>query len=298
MVRALACIISFTAVPSCASKQDSGDAFMPILWLRVAVVFYAFGLLYAIASLSRPCAFLSRIVLPIVGIGMTFHFVSLAEAAMIEGHISPASIHNSESLLAFMIMAVLMIASLVYKTSSPGIFVFPLVFVLTFAAAMGQGTPLFSSPLMRSGWVFAHIATIFTGYAALFLSFGASILYLLEERGLKAKHPGGILARLPALETSDDIGYKSLLLGFPFMTLGLAAGSVLAEAKFGARYFLDPKVLLSLLMWGVYIVLLYTRWSSGWRGRRAAYLATFAFLAAVMAWAANYFSGVHRFIQQ
>ncbi len=268
---------------------------MPILWLRVAVVFYSFGLLYAIASLSRPCTFLSRIVLPIVGIGMTFHFVSLAEAAMIEGHLSLASIHNSESLLAFLIMAVLMIASLRYKTSSPGIFVFPLVFLLTFAAAMGQGLPLFTSPLMRSGWVFAHIAMIFTGYAALFLSFGASILYLLEERGLKSKHPGGILDRLPSLETIDDIGYKSLLLGFPFMTLGLAAGSVLAETKFGAWYFLDPKVLLSLLMWGVYIVLLYTRWNSGWRGRKAAYLATFAFLAAVMAWAANYFSGVHRF---
>jgi ABC-type uncharacterized transport system permease subunit len=49
-------------------------------------------------------------------------------------------------------------------------------------------------------------------------------------------------------------------------------------------------------MWAVYMVLLYTRWSSGWRGRKAAYLATFAFIAAVSAWAANYFSGVHRFV--
>ncbi len=268
---------------------------MPLLWLRVAVVFYSFGLLYALASLSRPCTFLSRIVLPVAGIGMVFHFVSLAEAVMIDGHLTLASIHQSESLLAFLIMVVLMGASLRYKTSSPGILVFPLVFLLTFAGAMGQGMPPFTSPLMRSGWVFAHIAMIFTGYAALFLSFGASILYLLQERGLKSKHPGGILARLPALSTIDEIGYRALLLGFPFMTLGLAAGSVLAEAKFGPKYFLDPKVLLSLLMWGVYIVLLYTRWTSGWRGRRAAYLATFAFLAAIVAWAANYFSGVHRF---
>lgn len=269
---------------------------MPLLWLRVAVVFYSFGLLYALASLSRPCNFLSRVVLPVAGAGMVFHFVSLAESAMIEGHLSLVSIHQSESLLAFIIMGVLMIASLRYKTSSPGIFIFPLVFLLTFAAAMGQALPRFSSPLMRSGWVFVHIAMIFTGYAALFLSFGASVLYLLEERGLKTKHPDGIFGKLPALETIDEIGYRSLLLGFPFMTLGLAAGSVLAEAKFGPKYFLDPKVLISLLMWGVYIVLLYTRWNSGWRGRKAAYLATFAFLAAVIAWGANYFSGVHRFV--
>jgi ABC-type uncharacterized transport system permease subunit len=268
---------------------------MALLWLRVAVVFYAFGLLYSIASLSRPCNFLSRIVLPVAGIGMTFHFVSLVEAFNFEGHFSLASTHHSESLLAFLIMVLLMLACLRYGTTSPGIFLFPVVFLLTFTSAMGQGLPRLGSPLMRSGWVFAHLATIFTGYAALFLSFGASILYLVQERGLKSKHPGNILARLPSLSTIDEIGYRSLLLGFPFMTLGLAAGSVLAEAKFGPTYFLDPKVLLSVLMWGVYMVLLYTRWSSGWRGRKAAYLATFAFVAALVAWAANYFSGVHRF---
>jgi ABC-type uncharacterized transport system permease subunit len=49
-------------------------------------------------------------------------------------------------------------------------------------------------------------------------------------------------------------------------------------------------------MWVIYMVLLYTRWNAGWRGRRAAYLATFAFGAAVLAWAANNFSQTHRFI--
>jgi ABC-type transport system involved in cytochrome c biogenesis permease subunit len=41
--------------------------------------------------------------------------------------------------------------------------------------------------------------------------------------------------------------------------------------------------------------LLYMRWSSGWRGRRAALLATVAFVVALGAWAANYFSRVHSF---
>jgi ABC-type uncharacterized transport system permease subunit len=47
-------------------------------------------------------------------------------------------------------------------------------------------------------------------------------------------------------------------------------------------------------MWVVYLVLLYTRWNAGWRGRRAAYLASGAFVAAVIAWAAN---TLHRFVQ-
>ena len=101
---------------------------------------------------------------------------------------------------------------------------------------------------------------------------------------------------MPALETIDEIGYRALLIGFPFMTLGLVAGTVVAQSTYGHLDFLDPKIALSVLMWAVYLVMLYTRWSSGWRGRRAALLATLAFAVAIVAWLANYFSGMHRFV--
>jgi ABC-type uncharacterized transport system permease subunit len=270
---------------------------MPLLWLRVTVVFYAVGLLYGLAAVSRPCAWLTKYVVPIVGAGMIFHFVSLAEAAMISGHLRLAamSVYDSESLLAFLVMLVFMIVYARYRTTSPGIFIFPLAFLMTFAAALAQQPPVFTSPAVRGGWLFVHIATIFTGYAALFLSFAASLLYLAHEKALKSKQPTGIASRLPALSVIDDIGYKALLLGFPFMTFGLIAGSVIAQERFGPTWFFDPKVVLSLLMWAVYMVLLYTRWNNGWRGRKAAYLATVAFLVALGAWAANYFSVLHRF---
>ncbi len=270
---------------------------MPLFWLRISVLFYSLGLLYALSAVSRPCSWLARNIAQLVGIGMVFHFVSLAETAMLSGHLRLAamSVYDSESLLAFLILVVFMIIYAIYKTTSPGIFVFPLTFLMTFAATLGQQPPDFSSSITRSGWLFAHISMIFTGYAALFLSFAASLLYLVQERTLKLKQSTSLMSRLPALQVIDDIGYKSLLLGFPFMTFGLIAGSVVAQAKFGATWFFDPKVILSLLMWGVYMLLLYTRWTSGWRGRRAAYLATVAFIVAVGAWAANYFSAVHRF---
>ncbi len=271
---------------------------MPLLWLRVAVCFYAIGLLYALALLSRRGERWQRIIVPAVSLGMVFHFVSLTEAGIRE-HVT-ATVHYSESLLAFVIMLLFMIIRVRYKTTSPGIFIFPLVFLLTFASAIAQAPLQFNDPLLRNGWVLVHITLIFTGYAALFLSFVASLLYLVQARSIKSKAKlkptGGLSSRLPSLQTIDDIGYKSLLLGFPFMTFGLVTGAVLAQAKFGPVYFRDPKIMLSLLMWFVYVILLYTRWNSGWRGRRAAYLAAFAFMAALGAWAANFFSNVHRFI--
>ncbi len=264
---------------------------MPIVWLRVALVCYGVGLLYALVALTRASDLLSRIALHAAYLGMIFQLVSLAETASTAPQLTLFSAHNLEALLALLIMTAFMIVYGIYKTTSPGIVVFPLVFLLTFLTATGQ-QPFLFSPAANRGWLIVHICFILAGYAAIVLSFGASLLYLIQERSLKSKRASGLLSRLPALEVIDEIGLRSLLLGFPFMTVGLIVGMALAQQTFGTVNFLDPKIFLSLLMWAVYMVLLYTRWSSGWRGRRAAYLASGAFAAAVIAWAAN---TIHRF---
>jgi ABC-type uncharacterized transport system permease subunit len=269
---------------------------MTLTWLRVALVCYAAGLLYSLVALTRPSETLGKIALRASYLGMIFHLVSLTEAVVASGQLASASVHNAESLLAFLSMAVFMLAYVIYKTTTPGIVIFPLVFLLTFVASTGQRPLVFSSEVMKKGWLAVHILMIFTGYAALFLSFGASILYLIQERALKAKASDGMFSRLPALQVIDDIGSRSLMLGFPFMTLGLIAGSVVAEATYGRIDFLDPKILLSVLMWAVYLLMVFTRLNAGWRGRRAALLASAAFATAIVAWMANYFSDMHRFV--
>jgi ABC-type uncharacterized transport system permease subunit len=267
---------------------------MSLLWLRFALACYLIGLVYAFVALNRTSDLFSRIALHAASLGMVFHFVSLVEL-FLSGEVVWASLHNGESLLAFLSMTFFMVIYAIYQTTSPGVVVFPVVFFLTFVAAVDQQPVLLTQFVSHSGWLIAHIILIFTGYAALVLSFGASLLYLVQERRLKAKKSSTLTSFLPALEVIDQIGYRSLLLGFPFMTLGLLTGSVLAILVYGHVNFLDPKFSLSLLTWAVYMVMVFTRWNSGWRGRRAAVLATFAFVAALAAWAANYFSAMHRF---
>ncbi len=267
---------------------------MSLLWLRFALGCYFIGLVYAFVALSRTSDLFARIALHAASLGMVFHFVSLVEV-FLSGQFVWASVHNGESLLAFISMTFFMVIYAIYKTTSPGVVVFPVVFFLTFVAAVDQQPVLLTALVQRRGWLIAHIILIFTGYAALVLSFGASLLYLLQERRLKAKKPSSLTSFLPPLEVIDQIGYRSLLLGFPFMTLGLLTGSVVALTTYGRVNFLDPKILLSVLMWAVYMIMVFTRWNSGWRGRRAAILASFAFVAALAAWAANYFSTMHRF---
>jgi ABC-type uncharacterized transport system permease subunit len=267
---------------------------MSLFWLRFALACYFVGLIYAFFALGRTSDLFSRIALRAASLGMVFHFVSLVEL-FLPGPVVWASLNNGESLLAFFSMTFFMIIYAIYNTTSPGVVVFPIVFFLTFIAAVDRQPVVLTTYVSHNGWLIAHIVLIFTGYAALMLSFGASLLYLLQEGRLKAKKPSSLTSFLPALEVIDQIGYRSLLFGFPFMTLGLLTGSVLAILVYGHVNFLDPVFSLSMLTWAVYMVMVLTRWNSGWRGRRAAVLATFAFVAAIVAWAANYFSAIHRF---
>src|SRR5438309_10454670 len=98
---------------------------MPIFWLRVALVFYGLGMLYALGTLARRSATAARILMQLAALGMAFHFVSLTELTIQIGHFVPATIHQSESLLAFMMMAFFAVEFLRYRVTSPGIFVLP-----------------------------------------------------------------------------------------------------------------------------------------------------------------------------
>jgi len=269
---------------------------MPHLWLQIAVVFYAVGLLHALLALSGGREFLSRLLVTVTGTGSIFHFVALVETSTLSGRPVTESWHQTVSLLAFLLAVAFILVYARYKTLSLGVFALPLIFVLTLIADLAQSPVQIASPLLHRGSVFLHVALILSGYAALLVSLAASLLYLVQERGLKSKSPGVGPSWLPSLQVIDDIGYKSLAFGFPLMTLGLVAGAIIAERNFGSQYFHDPKVLLSTLVWFIYLLLLFMRWSAGWRGRRAALLSTLAACSAAFAWAANYFSSVHRYV--
>lgn len=123
----------------------------------------------------------------------------------------------------------------------------------------------------------------------------SSVLYFTQERRLKNRQSPGFVSWLPPLDTMDRISRTTLTLGFHCMTVGLVAGSLIAQEQVGSAYFADPKVLLSFVMWALYVALLFIRRSTGLRGRRAVWLSSAVFAAMLCVWAANLLSSVHRF---
>ena len=268
---------------------------MTLLWLRVAV------LLYGIAALAVvPAALYNRprwrhLAMPAALAAVFFHFVALAEMLNAAHRALPVDTHETLSMLGLLLGAAFLVLAVRYRTVSFGIFLLPVAALLTLVPAFRPGAELVAYPLLHTGWLFLHVALLLAAYAALLISLMASALYLVQERRLKQKRAAPTRTWLPPLETTDQIALKALLFGLPCMTAGLLIGSVVALQTIGPSFFEDPKVLLSLAMWVVYIVMIFIRRHSGLRGRRAIYLSGFVFLIVLAVWAANQLSVVHRF---
>jgi ABC-type uncharacterized transport system permease subunit len=272
---------------------------MHLLWLRVAAV------LYAGASVAVfPAVFFSierwrKICVHLGGLAFFFHFVSAVEMLAEAHRFVPVGAREVESLLGFLVAGLFFLAWWLYDAISLGVFALPVTFFLVFVPALGITHFVFSSQGVRSSWLVAHISALLAAYAALGFSLLASVLYLVQERRLKSKlkaTTNSPLDWLPPLDTLERIAHAMLLFGFPCMTVGLIIGAVLVqETDLGAAYFLDPKVVASYAMWGVYVLLLFLRRTAGLRGRRAAYLSGAVLVFMLAVWAANLVSHVHRF---
>jgi ABC-type uncharacterized transport system permease subunit len=269
---------------------------MTLLWLRLAV------LLYGVAALAvLPVALYDRpqwrlFAVPATVTAALFHFVSLAETLNAAHHRLPVETHEVQSFLALILGLSFLVVYARYRSVSIGIFVLPIAFMLAMLAAFRPGQETFSAPV-RTGWILLHIVLLLLAYAALGVSLLASLLYLIQERRLKSKSTSRrwVVPLDTPLETIDQIARKTLLFGLPCMTAGLLIGSVIAQEDYGAKYFSDPKILLTFVLWIAYVAMIFIRRASGLRGRRAVYLSSFVVLVVLFVWAANQFSAVHRF---
>jgi cytochrome c-type biogenesis protein CcsB len=148
-------------------------------------------------------------------------------------------------------------------------------------------------PALQSNRILGlHVTTMMLAYSALSISFGASILYLVQADASGRRH-----ARLPDAESLGEVAYWSVLVGFPLLTLGIALGAYWANNAWGRYWGWDPKETSALLTWFVYAGYLHARGLRGWEGKRAAYLLLVGYAAVLFTYFAVNFliSGLHSY---
>lgn len=129
----------------------------------------------------------------------------------------------------------------------------------------------------------AHVSSAIFAYATFAVSFAAAILFLINQNRR--------VSWLPSPEMLDDIAFRAVTIGFPFLSLVLVLGSVWAYRAWGTYWSWDPKETAALFTWLVYGVYLHTRSLRGFRGTRSAIILLFGFAAVIFTYYGNYFFG-------
>ena len=260
---------------------------MSVIWLRVAAALYSLGLLHAILMLVRRREQLYRVALVAFGLGAVFHFVSIVEEGIVSGRCPITNFYETLSMCAFLVVILYLFVQWRYKIENLSAFIFPLVFVMSLVATLGNPVSVWTSPVVRNVWLTVHIVLVLLGFAALLVTAVASLLYLIQERELKNKKPRNFYYRLPALGTLDDLISKSMAVGFVLVTLAVIAGSTWAFIEMRTAWLSDPRIAISFFTWGTYMAMMFLRTTAGWRGRKAAIMTVTVLGFSAITWAAH-----------
>ncbi|MHC4549696.1 MAG: cytochrome c biogenesis protein CcsA [Planctomycetota bacterium] len=131
--------------------------------------------------------------------------------------------------------------------------------------------------------VLSHIVLAILGFAGFSVSAGVGALYLWQIRLLKRDPTTAVARQMPALEKLDRLNFLGAALGFPPLALSVLAGWLFlgSVGETGARWWLDPTVLVTLGGLAVYGSLFAARGFLGWYGRRIAWLSVIGFVVTV-----------------
>ena len=81
------------------------------------------------------------------------------------------------------------------------------------------------------------------------------------------------------LQKLDQLSFRAIGIGFPFLTIGILSGSVWANEAWGSYWNWDPKETWSLITWIIFAIYLHLRLTKNWDGLKSAILATIGFLS-------------------
>jgi len=257
--------------------------------LRYAVLGYAFSTVAYFLFVSFRKEAPGRIATFLLLLGFVLHTLSLGSRIISSGRLPFANLYESMTSFGWGIVLIYLVIEYLYHLKVLGAIVVPIGFLATlYALSMNKEVaPLM--PALQSNWLLAHVGVAVAAYGAFTVSFGVALLYLLKEY-FKIK-------QLPEAEKLDDLTYKLIAFGFPFMTLVLITGAVWAEQAWGTYWSWDPKETWSLITLLIYAGYLHARLIWRWKGRTAAWLAVIGFMAVLFTYLGVSFllSGLHSY---
>lgn len=262
--------------------------------LTTAAYLATFGLYVAFLASGREWA--GRIATVLLAVGLVTHYFALLERARGLNTVPYHDLYGSMSLFGWLLGLTYLGLEIYHHQRSVGSYVLPFVLVFFIAAQLAPADKL--APPPAHGPIFAfHVTLSILAYAAFALSFVLSLIFLIQERLLRAHRMGDFVWRLPSQELLERMSRSSVLVGLLSIAAGTALGFVWVDRLQGQVWYYDPKYVVTLLVLLLYIVYFRLARTTAWRGARASKLCVFNFGVVVLSFTVVnlYLSHSHRY---
>jgi cytochrome c-type biogenesis protein CcsB len=241
---------------------------------------YFGGTLLFLAFLLHRSEVLVKVAVFVASAGFLTHTAALGMAIMPMGQIPITTFRDAMSFFAWGLVLVFLVVGLKRGLQVLGAFILPLAFLSMVSATLAPVEPGTIAPVFQTVWV--HVTLSILGTIGFAVAFVAGLMYLMQERLLKSKQFNVLNFKLPPLDFLDALNQRSILFGFPLLTLGILTGAVSAQLTIGSYLSWNPEQVWALITWVFYFVVLMGRVTVGWRAKRAAYLTIVGFAGVIL----------------
>ena len=225
----------------------------------------------------------------IAWLALFFLGASLVFRTIAVGHGPFSNMYEFSVAFAWGILAAYLYFERRYHQRAIGLIALPVALALLWYATTIPATADPLVPALQNNLLLTtHVAVAIVAYGGFAVAFAAAVLHLIgSATGSK---------RLPRPELLDEISYRAVVIGYPFLTLVIVLGAVWANVAWGRYWSWDPKETASLVTWLIYGAYLHARVVRGWRGDRAAWLLVLGFAATLFTYFGNlFFGGLHSY---
>ncbi len=276
------------------SNLSFGGLFFSMLFYLTSLIFPKIEIAY---KLGKGASILANLSI----------FIILACRWIFHSYFPLSNLYESLLFLSWTLLFIQLLLEFKTRSKLLGPIITPVVLLiygfgsLTLPIEMQKASPLV--PALQSNWLMMHVSLMMLSYATLIIGSLLSILFLMlstkeitekrEKDKIKINYTNlamheSIMSYNFETKTSkvfasklldymDNLSYRIISLGFPFLTIGIIAGAVWANEAWGSYWSWDPKETWALITWLVFAAYLHARIIKGWEGKRPAILASVGF---------------------
>jgi ABC-type transport system involved in cytochrome c biogenesis permease subunit len=251
----------------------------------IPLAIYAMALVAYGWHFAQRNAVVGRAATTLLVAGALSHTFVIGMQTMEVGHVPVAGMSSAISTFVWLLALSYLYIEMTTDERAMGVFILSLLVACQLIPAL-RPTPEAPAPVLQGPLFGVHVSSLLFAYASFALACVIGVTYVLLFTEIKAKHLGFFYARLPSLQVLDRMNQRAIIIGWVFLTVGIAVGTVWAaqarpiygvDPRVQAMRLQDPKIFGALICWMVYSFEAFAARRLGWGGRRVAYLSALGF---------------------